>query len=220
MPRRKFVLATNETYHIYNRSVARESIFSSAIYLRKIVEISDYYRYRQQLRLSQFKNLPIDQKKEYIKSRKNKTRLVEIYAFAFMPNHYHFLLRQLTDNGITNFISNLQNSFAKYFNIKNDRNGSLFQNSFKGKRIESEEQLVHVSRYIHLNPVTSYLIELDDLVDYPWTSFRLYHYDLDLFVNKELLMESFKSKDDYYKFVADQVDYQRTLDKIKDLVLE
>ena len=220
MPRRKFVLATNETYHIYNRSVARESIFSSAIYLRKIVEISDYYRYRQQLRLSQFNNLPIDQKKEYIKSRKNKTRLVEIYAFAFMPNHYHFLLRQLTDNGITNFISNLQNSFAKYFNIKNDRNGSLFQNSFKGKRIESEEQLVHVSRYIHLNPVTSYLIELDDLVDYPWTSFRLYHYDLDLFVNKELLMESFKSKDDYYKFVADQVDYQRTLDKIKDLVLE
>src|SRR3990167_3633398 len=219
MPRRKFVLATNETYHIYNRSVARESIFSSAIYLRKIVEISDYYRYRQQLRLSQFNNLPIDQKKEYIKSRKNKTRLVEIYAFAFMPNHYHFLLRQLTDNGITNFISNLQNSFAKYFNIKNDRNGSLFQNSFKGKRIESEEQLVHVSRYIHLNPVTSYLIELDDLVDYPWTSFRLYHYDLDLFVNKELLMESFKSKDDYYKFVADQVDYQRTLDKIKNLVL-
>ncbi|MBI2621616.1 MAG: transposase [Candidatus Levybacteria bacterium] len=220
MPRRRFVLATNETYHIYNRSVAKESIFSSATCLNKIIEISDYYRYHQELRLSKFKKLPVDQKKSYLDSIKNREKLVDIYSFAFMPNHYHFLLKQLVDNGIVNFISNFQNSFAKYFNIKNDRNGALFLNPFKGKRIESEDQFVHVSRYIHLNPVTSYLVEFKDLPDYPWTSFRIYHYGLNLFVNTKLILESFKSIKSYYNFVEDQVDYQRSLALIKDLVLE
>ncbi len=220
MPRSKYVLATNEIYHIYNRSVAKESIFSAQIHLRKIIEITDYYRFRQELRLSQYKNLPVEPKKNYLKSMKDNSRLVDIYAFAFMPNHYHFLLKQLVDNGIISFISNFQNSFDKYYNIKNDRNGSLFQNSFKGKRIESEDQFIHISRYIHLNPVTSYLIDFEDLKDYPWTSFRIYHYGLDSFVNTKLILESFKSQENYYKFVADQVDYQRNLALLKDLVLE
>ena len=220
MPIRKSVLATNEIYHIYNRSVAKESIFSTQIYLRKIIEITDYYRFRQVLRLSQYKNLAVEPKKSYLKSMRDNPRLVEIYAFAFMPNHYHFLLKQLVDNGITNFISNFQNSFAKYYNIKNDRNGSLFQNSFKGKRIESEEQFMHISRYIHLNPVTSYLIDFEDLKDYPWTSFRIYYHGLDLFVNTGLVLENFKRKESYNEFVADQVDYQRNLALLKDLVLE
>ena len=84
------------------------------------------------------------------------------------------LVKQLEENGITRFISNFQNSYAKYYNLKNDREGALFKNQFKGKWIESDEQFLHVSRYIHLNPVTAYMISPDQLDTNPWTSFSSY----------------------------------------------
>lgn len=221
MPRRKTVLATNEIYHIFNRSIAKQEIFSSAVSLRKVIEIVDFYRFPQKMRLSKFKNLSKKLREDYLFSLKRETSLVEVYAFAFMPNHYHFLLKQIQDKGISLFISNFQNSFAKYFNIKNDRNGALFQNSFKGKRVETDEQLLHISRYIHLNPVTSYIIEFDDLIFYPYTSFIYYHKKTNnSFVNTEFLMKFFSSQEDYNNFVKDQVGYQRDLAIIKDLLLE
>ena len=137
-----------------------------------------------------------------------------------MPNHFHFLIRGLTETGIKEFISNFQNSYAKYFNIKNDRTGSLFQPMFKAVRIESDKQLIHVSRYIHLNPITSYLIETKDLNKYPWSSYSEYINNIESFIEKDLILNFFKSAKDYKKFVLDQVEYQRELDKIKHLVLE
>lgn len=221
MPQRRFVLANNEIYHVFNRSIARTEIFSSKNNLNKGFEIIDYYRFPQKLRLSKFKSLTSELKKQYLTLLDKTTHLVEIYAYAFMPNHYHFLLKQLQDKGISKFISNFQNSFAKVFNLKNDRNGALFQNAFKAKRIETDEQFIHVSRYIHLNPVTSYLIEFDKLLNYEWTSFPTYATEQEIsFINTEFLLNMFVSKDQYIKFVSDQVDYQRKLALIKDLTLE
>ncbi|MDP3733522.1 MAG: transposase, partial [Candidatus Daviesbacteria bacterium] len=154
MPQRLVVLANNEIYHIFNRSIAGENILAlnQKANLTKAFEIVNYYRYPQKLRLSRFKILPSELKKQYLKSFKTAVPLVEIYVFAFMPNHFHFLLKQIQDRGIARFIANFQNSFAKVFNLKNDRKGALFQNAFKAKRIITEEQCIHVSRYIHLNP--------------------------------------------------------------------
>ena len=215
------MIATNETYHIFNRSIAKESIFSNLRYLSKVLEIIDYYRFPQKLRLSKFKSLPKDQKLDYIESLKLKAPLVDIYAFAIMPNHYHFLLKQIEERGIVTFISNFQNSYAKFYNLKNDRNGSLFQKPFKGKRIEDNDQFIHVSRYIHLNPVTSYLLEFDNLKDYPWTSYS--HYGdskSNSFIEKRALMEYFKTFESYSNFLSDQEGYQKTLALIKDHLLD
>lgn len=220
MPRRNFVLATGETYHIYNRSISKESIFYSIRHLSKVKETIDYYRFSQRLRLSKFKALPVALKKEYYEAFIIKPPIVEIYAFAIMPNHYHFLLKQNQDKGIVTFISNFQNSYAKFYNLKNDRSGGLFQKPFKGKRIEDDEQFIHVSRYIHLNPVTSYLIEFDELRNYSWTSFNNYRHDIKSFVNTETILSNFKNKEEYQKFISNQVDYQRTLALMKDLILE
>ena len=152
---------------------------------------------------------------------KDQPPLVAIYAFALMPNHYHFLVRQLIDKGLRMFISNFQNSFAKYFNLKNDRRGSLFRNPFKSRRVVTEEELIHISRYIHLNPVTSYLIEFNQLEDYPWTSYSWYmNEEKNRFVETSLVIGIFGSEEKYKKFVADQVDYQRKLDLIKRLILK
>lgn len=221
MPKRKVILATNEIYHICNRSIAKELIFTSQRNLKRALEVIEFYRFTQEMRFSKFKSLPRKARKNYLLNLRKKKPLVEIYTFALMPNHYHLLLKQIQEKGIVQFVSNFQNSFAKYFNIKSDRNGALFQNSFKGVYIETDEQFMHVSRYIHLNPVTSYIIEFEKLSSYPWTSFPNYAGNCVSEIAKtEFLLKMFSSKKSYYKFVADQVDYQRNLAKIKDLLLE
>lgn len=223
MSQRPVVLANNEIYHVFNRSIAGENIFAQnqKANLNKALEIVDYYRFPQKLRLSKFKSLPAELKKQYLDALGSIIPLVEIYAFAFMPNHFHLLLKQIKDKGIVTFISNFQNSFAKVFNLKNNRNGALFQNAFKAKRIVIDEQFSHVSRYIHLNPVTSYMIDFDKLASLEWTSFPVYSTNEQIpFINSDFLLNMFGSKEKYVKFVADQVDYQRNLAYIKDLLME
>lgn len=219
MPRRKILLITNEIYHVFNRSIAKTNLFASKIHLRKILEIVEYYRYPQTIRLSKFKTLTQELKESYITRFKKTQPLVEIYAYAFMPNHYHFLIKQLSDKGTVNLIANMQNSFAKYFNLKYNRAGGLFQNAFKATRITSEEELIHVSRYIHLNPVTSYLMKIDELLKESVTSFPVYQDNQkNSFVNTELLIGVFGTRNRYKDFVLNQVDYQRKLDNIKHLI--
>ena len=173
------------------------------------------------MRLSKFNSLGAEIRTAYLESISKTTPLVDIYAFSFMPNHYHFLIKQLTDKGIINFISNFQNSFAKVFNLKTERTGSLFQSQFKGKRPETDEEFLHISRYIHLNHVSSCLLEFDKLKDCPWTSFGSYAQALVTpFVQTEPLIELAGSTQAYLKFVADQADYQRSLELIKNLTIE
>ena len=222
MPQRRMVLANNEIYHVFNRSIGGQHIFAQnqKFNLSKALEIINYYRFPQKIRLSRFRNLSSQLKKQYLDSVGSVTPLVEIYVFAFMSNHFHFLLKQMRDKGIATFVANFQNSFAKVFNLKNDRNGALFQNAFKAKRIETDEQFIHVSRYIHLNPVTAYIIEFDKLASFEWTSFSAYANERVSFVNSDLLLKMFGTKEKYIKFVADQVDYQRNLAHIKDLMID
>jgi len=221
VPKRRTVLAADEIYHVYNRSIAKEQIFLALRNLRRALEVIEFYQFTQEIRFSKFKNLPKDAKKSYLFDLKKKKPLVEIYAFALMPNHYHFLVRQTQEKGIVQFASNFQNSFAKYFNLKNERNGALFQNSFKAVHIEDDRQFIHVSRYIHLNPVTSYIIEFKDLSSYPGTSFGEYAGKGEgKIINTDFLSKMFSSRNSYVKFVNDQVDYQRKLAEIKNFLLE
>ncbi len=215
------ILSTNEFYHIFNRTIADQPIFNTIDNLKKIVRIVDYYRYKQKIKLSKFYSLPNRIKNEYKEEARESPPLVEIYSFAFMPNHYHFLLRQLQDKGISRFISDVQNSFAKNFNLVSNRNGSLFQAGFKSRRIAYEEDFFHISRYIHLNPVTSNIIKFSELKDYPFTSLSWYsNNNLNKFINTEYLLNHFRNLSSYVKFLENQVEYQQKLKRIKDLLLD
>lgn len=224
MPFRKTVLAPGETYHIFNRGVAKLPIFFNHYDFSRFIDLMDYYRFSNTpISFSHFKKLDIKQRREILNllCKENK-RHVEIIAFCLMSNHFHFLLKQITEKGISKFISNLQNGYAKYINIKTERTGPLLEPMFKAVRIESEEQLIHVSRYIHLNPSTGYLVSINNLESYPWSSLLCYlerEYSRYPFVNT-LFITGLIKENIYKNFVYDQAAYQRELNKIKHLTFE
>ena len=137
------------------------------------MQILDYYRHvSPPLKLSRFLKLSLLERDDIMRSLvKYSQKLVSIISFCLMPNHFHFLLRQNIDNGISKFIGLFENSFTRYFNTRHERVGPLFLDQFKSIRMETDEQLMHVSRYIHLNPYTSYVVkDVDSLIKYPYSS--------------------------------------------------
>lgn len=146
---------------------------------------------------------------------------VNLIAYVLMPNHFHLLLRQEIDIGISRFLSLLANSYAKYFNTRHERVGPLFQGMFKVVLVSSDSQLMHLSRYIHLNPVVSSVVKEEHFLEYPWSSLGAYVGEkIDIRVDPAPVMEMFKSKPDYLQFVTDRIDYGRELARIKHLIEE
>jgi len=222
MARRKNFIATNEIYHLYNRSVANQPIFDTRYNIRHFINLTDFYRFQDtNIRYSHFNRLDKKSKVRFQDSLYTSPTRIEIYAFCIMNNHYHFLVKQLIDSGISKFVSQIQNGYAKHFNLKNKRFGAVFQSPFKAVRIESEEQFLHTSRYIHLNPLSSYVLkDYSELRDYPYSSFSDYISQKPRqFIEKEYLLGFFKDKNSLEKFTADQVDHQRNLEKIKHILL-
>lgn len=222
MAQRKTILATNEIYHIYNRGVEKRPIFIDKRDYSRFIAITNYYRFANcPMRFSYFKLLSYEEKDNLFKKlEKESDKLVEIFSFCFMPNHIHFLLKQLADKGISKFMAKITNAFSHYFNIRHNRKGYLFQGNFGASRIEDDEQFIHVSRYIHLNPVTSFIIEINDLPHYEYSSFPEYINSTTGFTNTKDVLALFKNRDNYKEFVENQVGYARKLENIKHLVLE
>jgi putative transposase len=99
--------------------------------------------------------------------------------------------------------------------------GSLFQRPFKARHVSTDEEFLHLSRYIHLNPVTAYLMEIDDLCTSHLSSFSAFTMrPLVNFVNTQFTLGLVGGRERYQKFVANQIDYQRKLAKIKHLLME
>lgn len=224
MPHRKTPLVTEQIYHVFNRSVARQPIFLTDTNYKRALSVLEYYNFsKPSLRFSHFNRLPLAQKDEFLKNLKNSGKpCIELLAFCFMPNHVHFLIKEIMENGISTFMRNFQNSYAKYFNLKTDRTGTLFQAMFKAVRIETDEQLLHIARYIHLNPITSFVLkDIEELMIYPWSSFPVYlgKQTLDI-LNTEMVLNFFPSLKHFIDFNKDQISYQRELNRIKHLLLE
>lgn len=223
MPRRFIPFVTNEIYHIYNQGLDKRPTFTDQRQYVRALETIRFYQYKTNLKLSIFLKLPKSEKESFTSSHlKKENKHISILSFCLMPNHFHLLVKQLREGGISRFASNFQNSYTKYFNTKHERKGSLFLDQFKAVRMETDEQLVHISRYIHLNPFSSYLVKnLNELREYPWSSFREYvHPQLLDISEKNIILSFFENSSAYEKFVLDNASYQRELDKIKHLVLE
>lgn len=212
MASRKVPLATGEYYHVFNRGVAKMRIFSNFYDYNRFLKCVLYYQIDgQKPRFSIF----TPETHELDPSKK----IVDIISYCLMPNHFHFLLKQVRDGGISEFVSRISNSYTKYFNIKNNRVGPILQGDFKAVYIESNEQLLHVSRYIHLNPLIGFVTK--DIETYKWSSYLEYiGLRNDRICENNIIIDQFNTKRDYKTFVLDHVDYAKKLDQIKYLLLD
>jgi len=143
---RKFIFSEDEFYHGYNRGVEKRGIFLSD---------RDYMRFVRLLYVANgtrsFVYRDIEDKAFADIDRGEP--LVAIGAWALMPNHFHILVKEIREGGISAFMKKLLTGYSAYFNKLNERVGPLFQGTFQAQHADSDEYLKYLFAYIHLNPV-------------------------------------------------------------------
>lgn len=234
MPIQRPQLVNGEIYHIVIRGVGDSLIFQ---------DVDDYYR--GIFSLYEFNTTDPVEIRECRKLRKiqktsgelfsdTRNLLVEVLAFKFMPNHIHFLLRQVRDNGITDFMRKFGAGYARYFNEKYNRKGHLFQSRFRAVHIRTNEQLQNVFVYIHANAIS--LIEpkwkelgvsdvqkaVDFLENYKWSSYPDYigKKNFPSITERKFLLEVMGGEEGCRKFVEDWVKYKKEIASGADIALE
>jgi len=220
--KRKYALVNSCIYHVFNRSIADCVIFNDDDEYSRMREASLFYLFENQdFKFSRFKKISSRKEKpdasvDAPKNGQNKS--VRIIAYCFMPTHYHFILKQLQDRGIEKFIGNIQNSYSRYFNLKHNRRGPLWEGRFRNVLIDNDEQLLHLTRHLHLNPINSELVNRPEKWEY--SSYREYiltgidHKNCDF--SNDLSIDPEK----YKEFVNCNNEYKNELHLIKHLTFE
>jgi len=184
---RKVKFINGEYYHIYNRGVDKRDIFS---------DTRDLPRFFQSM--EEFNNLePVGG--IYANSLRDRVsnlpKLVNFICYCINPNHYHFLLEQVNDNGIEKFMHRLGVGYTMFFNKKYERSGSLFQGEYKAIHVGTNEYLLHLSSYINLNDKVH---RLRDSVSK--SSREEYFSNVGKFCKKDIISGQFNSLVEYKKF--------------------
>jgi len=142
---RNISFAKGEYYHLYNRGNSKQKIF---------LDKKDHEHFLKLLFLCNsersfvFRDITKD---VFIFDR--ETTLVNIGAYCLMPNHFHLLVQEKTEDGISKFMQKLSTAYVMYFNAKYNRTGGLFEGKFKSKHISTDQHMKYLFSYIHLNPV-------------------------------------------------------------------
>lgn len=204
---------TGECYHIFNRGVEKRKIFLTDRDRNRFLLTLNYY-----LDAAVTRPLSAEESEECRALADLKQPLVEILAYCLMPNHFHLLLRQVADGGLRRYISQVQNSYTRYFNRRYERIGPLLQGRYHGVHVRSDEQLLHLSRYIHLNP---YVSQLSKTLEYHWSSLKVYTQQQ----NKPPLctpglINNLMGEQSYKAFVDDFKEYALALETIKPITLD
>jgi putative transposase len=162
MPRRRFALVPQHFYHVYNRGVDRRDVFfsreNSLFFLRRVRE------YLLNLTEPTAGGSSISRPVEI-------TPPCQILAYCLMPNHFHLLV-QVLNTDFSTTMQSLSQSYTNAINRERDRVGPLFQGRFQAKPIDDEAYLLHVSRYIHLNPVVAHFVDKPE--DWEFSSYSEY----------------------------------------------
>lgn len=224
---KKYKLTNGQIYHLYNRGVEKRRIFNTE---------ADYFRFI--LGLYEFNNtaptMNLNRNLFEVRLRTpRKTQMVEIFAFCLMPNHYHLMVRQTIENGITEFMRKLGTGYTNYFNLKNKRVGPLFQGKFKAVLLEKEAHFTHLPHYIHLNPLDLIMPEwregkienskkaISFLKQYRWSSFQDYSgiKNFPSITDREFLTECIGGPNVFLQRMREWMD-NKNLEPIKRVTLE
>ena len=190
MPYREDEFAPDQYYHIFNRGAGREPIFFNPDNYNHCLNLMRKYAPKYE---------------------------VTVIAYCLMPNHYHFLIRQETDQPLSKFINVLFNAYVQAINHQQMRTGTLFEGRFRHVRVDRDEYLVHLCRYIHNNPVKANLVKVPG--DWQYSDY------LDwigqkpgMLIDKTFIKERFSKPEEYRQFVMDNLDETQTWAKMNKYV--
>ncbi len=186
----------NSYYHVYARGHGKQKIFRD----------SDDYEYFLSLFARHLSNDPAVNVTGRVYSHLHEHIL--LLCYCLMSNHFHLLLYQKTDGAMSQLMRSIMTSYSMYFNKKYGLSGALFETRYKASRISSDEYLLHISRYIHLNP--------KDWMAYPHSSIHSYYLGAPEWLQPAPVIELFGSLPKYADFLNDYVGYKESLKDIKD----
>lgn len=211
-------LAPFEFYHIYNRGTEKRKIFLTKRDYDRFVELLYLCNSKEKVHLQIQKY----SSKDIFNIPRNNT-LIDINAYCLMPNHFHLLLHEKEESGISKFMQKLLTAYTMYFNKKYKRTGVLFQGKFKSAHIDNDNYLKYLIAYIHLNPIK--IIEPDwkdigvknlskakkFLDDYPYSSFIDFtnkNRKENKIITKDSLPDYFENVTDFRKNMEDWLEYK------------
>lgn len=181
------ILTSNTFYHVYNRGVEKRKIFLDqqdfSVFLSYL---KSYLEPKDETILWKIINFPQSSWREKDKASKelhlkNYFGQLELVCYTLMPNHFHLLIKQINPS-LNSFMNSLGTRYSMYFNKKYKRSGVLFQDVYKAVTVESEEQLLHLSRYIHLNKkLKPFHSSLPDYLGKQNTNWIKHHHVLEYF---------------------------------------
>lgn len=156
----------NTFHHIFNRGGFRQKIFRKKKDYEVFIDIIKYYlRYPALSPLSKLSPPKLNRAKK-------PPPPYQLLAFCLMPNHFHFLLKQVAPQPtLSDFIRKISITYAMYFQHQYQHSGALFQGKFKSAQVFPDDSLLYVSKYIHLNPKG---LEGSDPSTYTYSSLKDY----------------------------------------------
>jgi len=182
-------------YHIYNRGLNKANIFIDEQDYLVFLSMLKRYLGKEAVRRSDHTLQP------------NYHQQLELLAFCLMPNHYHLFTYQHTGDAMMSFMKSLGVAYGMYFNKRYKRSGPIFQQRYKAVLIANDAQLLHISRYIHMNP-SNYQI-------YEWSSLPYYLGRRQAnWVRSEKILGLFEDVD-YMTFLSEYKDRREELKALK-----
>ena len=227
-------------YHIYNRGVEKRSIFENDNdrwrFLQGLFMFNDEKATSNLLWQLEKKrgNVTFGVLRDFLATEKEpRDPLVRILADCLMPNHYHLIVEEIKEGGISRFMQKLGTGYTKYFNNKYERVGSLLQGPFKAVLVDEETYLQYLLVYINVvNPAELIGPNLKEVgvnhveaimrfaEDYLWSTQQEYlNKRNSIIIEKGLLGELFPDPQKYREFAKDIL-LTKKLNEIKDLILE
>ena len=151
---RKAPFVEGEHYHIYSRGVEKRKVFLNHKDYQRFVALLYIMNQNASFRMDNFlqKNNSLGK----IFEEKREKPLVSILGYCLMPNHFHLILYEHTENGISKFMGKLLTAYSMYFNIKYEHSGPLFTHPFRSEHINNEPQYMYIFSYVHLNPLSMF----------------------------------------------------------------
>jgi putative transposase len=197
---------------VFNRGVEKRKIFLDEQDHNMLLYYLFIYLAPMETVLEKYPRLPL---RLY---SSNLSKEVKMLSYCLMPNHFHFLIKQHSKDGVSKLLKQITNAYTLYFNNKYERVGGLVQGRFKAVGIDKDELLIHVMRYIHLNPVVAGIVK--NPKDYKWSSHMAYLGGNDHVCDTETILSYFENIDSFERFILDHIEYASLLEKIKHLTLD